>query len=178
MIHNTRVSIIAAMDEKRGIGKDNIIPWHIREDLIHLRELIKGHVVILGRKTFDAIVYYYNRSGKEMPAKLYIIVTRDKNYVPARTHGTVVHSIDEALELAKKKALRQAQGLQEIFIIGGQQIFEQTFHLIDKLYLTMVEGDYHCDTFFPDYADFKKIVSEREGESEGHKYKFLELVKL
>ncbi|MBI2622096.1 dihydrofolate reductase [Candidatus Microgenomates bacterium] len=172
-----RISLVVAIDNKNGIGKEGKIPWHIREDLIHLRELIKGHVVILGRKTFDTIVFYYNRSGREMPARLYIIVTRNNNYVPARPHGVVVRSIDEALELAKKETLRQTQGLQEIFIIGGQQIFEQTLPLVDKLYLTVVEGDYNCDTFFPDYAEFKKIVSEKTGESEGHKYKFLELEK-
>lgn len=166
-----RISIIAAMDQKRGIGKNYIIPWHIREDLIHLRNLIKGHVVILGRKTFDSIVYYYNRSGKEMPARLYIVVTRDKNYVPARPHATVAHSVDQALGLAKKEEK------EEIFIIGGQQIFKQTFYLVDKLYLTIVEGDYHCDAFFPDYSNFTKVVAEEFRESEGHKYKFLELEK-
>ena len=72
---------------------------------------------------------------------------------------------------------RQAQGLQEAFVIGGQKVFEQTISLADKLYLTIVEGDYNCDAFFPDYSEFKKIIFEEEKEGEGYKYKFLELEK-
>jgi len=163
-----KVSIIAAMDEKRGIGKDNKIPWHIREDLIKLKRLTKDHVVILGRKTYDSMVFYYNRSGKPMPGKLYIVVTHDTGYKPARDNAITVRSVEEGIEKAK-------QDQNEIFIIGGQSIFEQTIGIADKLYLTIVEGDYSCDTFFPDYSAFKKVVFEEAKEGEGHKYKFLEL---
>jgi dihydrofolate reductase len=165
-----KISMIAALDKNRGIGKDNKIPWHIREDLIHLRKMIEGHVVILGRKTFDSIVFYYNRSGKEMPAKLYVVVTKDKSYIPARPNATAAHSIEEAIAFAK------TQENQEIFILGGQKIFEQMFTIINRLYLTVVQGEYDADAFFPQYEDqFRKIVSEEEHEENGMKFKYLTL---
>ena len=97
-----KVSIIVAMDEKRGIGKENKIPWHIKEDLVHLKSLTLGHVVILGRKSYESMVFYYNRSGNPMPGKLYLVVTRDKNYKPARENAMVAHSLEKALSLARR----------------------------------------------------------------------------
>lgn len=176
-----KISIIAAMDEKRGIGKDNKIPWHIKEDLVRLRNLTIGHTVILGRTTYESMLVYYQKSGKPtMSMRTQIVVTRDINYRVDPKYGFVAHSIEEAVRLAREKeALRQAQGLQEIFIIGGARIFEQTIGLADKLYLTIVEdpptGGFGADVFFPDYSEFKKVVFEQKGESEDHKYTFLEL---
>ncbi len=79
-------------------------------------------------------------------------------------------SLEEAIEIAKRE-----KGNDGIFIVGGGQIFEQALSLADKLYLTIVRGDFGADTFFPDYAEFKKRKVIGEGESEGHKYTFLEL---
>ena len=159
------------MDEKRGIGKDGKIPWHIKDDLIKLKRLTKDHVVILGRKTYDSMVFYYNRTGRPMPGKLYIVVSHDKSYKPARDNAQVAHSLDEAVSFVRSHLAR----LDEVFIIGGAQIFQQALPMANKLYLTIVEGDYNCDTFFPDYSAFKKVISKESKEGEGHKYKFLEL---
>ena len=172
MIHNTKVSIIAAMDEKRGIGKENRIPWHIREDLVRLKNLTIGHTVILGRTTFESMLSYYQKSGKPtMSMRTHVVVTHDKNYSVDPKYGFAGHSIEEALEIAGQKEK------EEVFIIGGEKIFQQTIGSADKLYLTIVQGDYSCDTFFPDYQEFKKVISEQERESEGLKYKFVELEK-
>lgn len=176
-----KISIIAAMDEKRGIGKDNKIPWHIKEDLVRLKNLTIGHTVILGRTTYESMLAYYQKSGKPtMSMRTHIVVTRDPSYHVDENKGLAAHSIEEAVRLAREKeALRQAQGLQEIFVIGGEKIFEQTIGLADKLYLTIVEdpptGGFGADAFFPDYSEFKKVIFEQKGESEGHKYTFLEL---
>lgn len=166
-----KISIIVAMDQKRGIGKNNKIPWRIKEDLVRLKNLTKNHVVILGRKTYDSMVFYYNRTGNPMPGKLYIVITHDKNYKPARENAMTANSLKETLNFARSHLAK----LGEVFVIGGQQIFEQTIGLADKLYLTIVEGDYECDTFFPDYSAFKKVISKESRESESYKYKFLEL---
>ena len=183
------------MDQKKGIGKEGKIPWHLKEDLIKLKRLTKDHLVILGRKTYDSMVWYYNRSGKQMPGKLYIVITRDKDYKPTRDNAEVANSLEGALKIAKEKHLRGARSghlgggeaststpprwslgrEKEVFIIGGGQIFQQALPLADKLCLTIVEGDYNCDTFFPDYSEFKKVISEESKESEGYKYKFLVL---
>lgn len=183
-----KISIICAMDQKKGIGKNNRIPWRIKEDLVKLKNLTKDHVVILGRKSYESMVGYYNRTGNPMPGKIYIVVTHDKNYKPVRENAIVAHAVGDAVEKASyychsefssesTKMLKLVQHDKDcgVFIIGGQQIFEQTIGLADKLYLTIINGDYRCDTFFPDYSGFKKVIHEESRVSEGYRYKFLEL---
>jgi len=166
-----KLSIIAAMDKKRGIGKNNKIPWHLKDDLIRLKILTKDHVVILGRKTYDSMVWYYDRSGRLMPGKLYLVLTRDTSYKPTRENAKAVCSLEEALSSAKDE--------EEVYINGGKHVFAEALKkdLVDKLYLTIVEGDFDADTFFPDYSQFKHKLSEQKGVSEGLAYTFLELTK-
>lgn len=144
------ISIIAALDEKRGIGKDNKLPWHIPGDLPRFKQLTMGHPVIMGRKTFESILSYL---GKPLPGRTNIVITHDPGSASlfrSRIGSEVAYldSVEKGVEFASSKKNT------EIFIIGGAQIFEQTISHVDKLYLTLVQGDYHCDTFFPDYSDF------------------------
>src|SRR4030042_5157517 len=166
-----RISIIAAISENRALGKDNKLLWHIPEDLQRFKELTTGHPVIMGRKTFESL-------GRSLPNRTNIVVTRDKMFeIPG---VTIARSLQEAIETAKReenKENRVNKVNREIFIIGGGQIYEQAIKFADKLYLTLVEGEYEADTFFPDYSEFKKVVSEEPHESSGYKYKFLELEK-
>lgn len=158
-----KVSIIAAMDEKRGIGKNNDLLFRIPADFSRMKTLTTNHPIVMGRKTYESI-------GRVLPNRTNIIVTRDTNYV---VDGTiVVHSLEEALEVAKK-----SPGSEEIFIFGGGEIFRLALPIVNKLYLTIVEGDFNADTFFPDYSEFKTVISEVEGESGEYKYRFLELEK-
>lgn len=153
-----KISLITAIaSENRALGKDNNLIYKIPEDLKRFKELTSGHVIIMGRKTFESI-------GHPLPNRTNIVISNNPNY---KAEGiTVVHSLDEALG--------QLQG--EIFIIGGGQIYQETIGLADKLYLTIVEGSPQADTFFPDYSDFKKVVWQSEElQSDGFKYKFLEL---
>jgi dihydrofolate reductase len=168
MVNNIKINIVVAMDADRGVGKNDRIPWHIREDLVRLRNLTKEKYVILGRKTYESMVWYYDKSGKKMPGKEYVVITRDMEYKPKREDAAAMHSIDEALAYVAGKS-------DEVFVIGGAKIFAQTLGMADRLYLTIVEGTYDCDTFFPDYSGFKKVVSEEEKESEGVRYRFVEL---
>jgi dihydrofolate reductase len=182
-----KISIVAAMDEKRGIGKDNKIPWRIKEDLAHLKELTSGQVVILGRKSYESMLWYYEKSGNPMPGRLYIVITRDKSYKPKRDNATIAHSLGIAFDMAKGKHLgggrrtpaRWGSRRHEVFIVGGAQIFDQVIGIADKLYLTIVSdppaGGFDCDAFFPDYSDFKKIISEKPMQNDKYKFKFLEL---
>lgn len=164
-----KISIIAALSENGVIGRDNKIPWHIKEDLVRLKEKTRGHAVILGRKTFESMVGYYDKSGNPLPGKVYIIVTHDTSYKPTRENAIVATSIDEAIRVVKER-----EG-EEVFIIGGQKIFEQTIGIADKLYLTIVEGNIEGDAFFPDYSQFKKVVFEKSHDNGQYKYKSLEL---
>ena len=169
------VSIIAAIDEKMGLGKNNDLLFKIPEDFKRFRTLTSGRPIIMGRKTYESI-------GKPLPNRTNIVVTRDPSFL--KKHHKISHcsNCDEiVLCNSLEEALRQAQGKpgdNEVFIIGGGQIFEQALPLADKLYLTIVEGEYDADTFFPEYSSiFTKVVSEEKKEADGYKYTFLDLEK-
>ncbi|HEX7456514.1 MAG TPA: dihydrofolate reductase [Candidatus Nanoarchaeia archaeon] len=155
-----KVSIIAAISEKRAIGKGNKLLWHIGEDLKRFKKITFGHLVIMGRKTFESL-------GRPLPNRANIVITHDEAFkVPGIS---VAHSLEKAIEDARYEEK------DEIFIVGGGQIYEQGIKYADKLYLTIVEGEYEADTFFPDYSEFKRVVFEEKRESAGYKYRFLEL---
>ncbi len=128
------VSIIAAMDNQRGIGVENRLPWRLSADMKRFRELTMGHHIIVGRKTYESI-------GKPLPGRQMIVVTRDNEF---RADGCdVCHSLIEALEIARSR------GEHEAFIGGGAQIYEQALPLADRMYLTLVDAEIVADTFFP-----------------------------
>lgn len=161
--HESTISLIVAISKNRVIGRDNKIPWHISADLKRFRALTIGHPIIMGRKTFESI-------GKPLPKRTNIIVTRDVDY--AAEGVEVTHSIDEAIKQAQGK-----EGSEEVFIIGGGQIYNQSMNLADRLYLTVVDEEVEGDVFFPDYSEFKKIVSKEDNQSGDLKYSFLTLEK-
>lgn len=163
-----KISLIAAIGKNRELGRGNDLIFKIPEDMKHFREVTNGHPIIMGRKTFESI-------GRVLPNRLNIVITRspkeseDQNLV-------YVSSLNEAIE----KARRQAQGKQnnEIFVIGGGQVFNEAIKIADKLYLTIVDSeDKDADVFFPDYSEFKKIINERKSEDENYSFTFLELSK-
>jgi dihydrofolate reductase len=153
------ISIIAAIDEKKGLGKKGQLAWHISEDLKRFKEITLGHSVIMGRKTFESI-------GKPLPERKNIVVTQDPQFVAEGI--TIVNSIEDAFEKA---------GGGEVFVIGGAQIYNQAIEIADKLYLTLVDGDFACDSFFPDYSSFQQEKFIGAGEENGIRYKFVELSK-
>lgn len=126
------ISIIVAMAQNRAIGKNNQLLWHLPADLKHFKQLTIGHTIIMGRKTFDSI-------AKPLPNRRNIIITRQKSLeIPG---AEIANSLEQALELCKKD--------EEIFIIGGAQIYEQALPLTSKIYLTTVKQDFEADAFFP-----------------------------
>ncbi len=165
------ISIICALAQNRVIGKGNQIPWHIREDLIRFKQKTLHRTIIIGRATFESLVSYYKKSGKVMPDRNTIIVTKNVAYNPQIKNCFLVDSIERALERAKEMEKK------EVFISGGEQIFKQTIHLAEKLYLTIVEGSFEGDKFFPDYSEFKNVVAREEKEEGQKRFVFLELVR-
>ncbi|MFH1769067.1 MAG: dihydrofolate reductase [Parcubacteria group bacterium] len=163
MPNQPRISIIAVIGARtRALGKDNKLLWDIPEDLRRFRRITKGHVVIMGRKTHESI-------GRPLPHRLNIVITRNPDY---KTEGcTVVTSLELAIEEAKKHEK------EEIFIIGGAQIYEQAMPYTDRLYLTLVDDATQGDAYFPEYAEFKTIIKEEFGSSAGFQYSFLTLEK-
>lgn len=159
---------VVAMDEKRGIGKDGDIPWRgkIPEDRDRFIDLTMGHPVIMGRKTYDSIRPKYRPlAGREN-----IVVTRRED---AEFPGCLVaHSLEEAVEMALAKDSERA------CIIGGGEIYQAALPLVKVLYLTHVEGDFNCDTFFPEYQDqFLYQRSVLKSSYQGINYTFEDLAK-
>lgn len=166
-----KISIIAAISENHVIGENNRVPWRIKEDLVRLKNLTRDQVVIVGRKTYESMVKYYRKSGRQMPGKTYLAVTHNQNYQPASTNDRAVTSLEQALEFGRNN---QAN---EVFVIGGGQIFSQAIGIADKLYLTVVHKTISGDAYFPDYAEFNKVVSKKESQTDEYRYTFLELIK-
>lgn len=157
---NPRISLIAAIARNRTIGKNNELPWRIPEDTKRFRKLTTGHVVIMGRKTFESI-------GRPLRERTNIVITRDTGY---RAEGcTVVHSIEDALKEAKRIER------EEVFVIGGGEIYKATLPSADRLYLTIIDKDFEGDVFFPEYPQFVNVVLEKEGWWNGIAYRFVDL---
>lgn len=159
-------SIVVALGRdgahNRAIGKDNQLLWHISDDLKRFKQLTMGHPLIMGRKTFESI-------GRPLPGRENIVITRDTNWDHERVR--VMHSLDEAVELAK------ALDSEEIFFGGGTQIYEQALPLVSKLYLTLIDDEKSADTFFPPYEDqfTRETFREERETSEGLKYTWIDL---
>lgn len=135
---NIRISAIAAMSKNRVIGRDNALPWHLPEDFKHFKRTTMGKPIIMGRKTYESL-------GRPLPGRANIVISRD----PATIKGDViaVGSIEDAIKRATDIAT--ADGVGEIFIIGGGQIFETTLPQTGRIYLTVIDQDYDGDSFFP-----------------------------
>lgn len=155
------ISLLVAMDEKRGIGKAGKLPWRVSSDLKRFRELTMGHHLIVGRKTFESI-------GKPLPGRQIIVVTRNPSYKPAGC--LTAHSVVEALALAKER------GENEAFIGGGAEVYREALPLTDRMYVTRVEADVDADTVFPkvDSAEWtgRKIARHQADDSNQYSFTF------
>lgn len=141
------ISFVVAMDKNRVIGKNNDLPWHLPEDLKFFKRVTMGHPIIMGRKTHESI-------GRALPGRENIIVTRDRKYVSEGC--TVLHSINEVKDRARDTD-------EEIFVIGGSEIFKELFPIADRLYITYIDEEFEGDTFFPIFSenDWELISNER-----------------
>lgn len=164
IMHSTTISLIAAIGKNRELGRGNKLLFEIPEDMKFFRETTRGHAVIMGRKTFESI-------GRPLPNRTNIIVSRDEKYeVPERV--VVKNSIEEALVYAKTIET------EEVFVIGGAQIYSLAMPYADKLYLTLVDSEVaDADAFFPEYKEFGKVISSRKSSNDKYVYNFLELAR-
>lgn len=166
-MNKSRISIIAAIDEKNGLGKDNDLLFKIPEDFRRMKEITTGHPLVMGRKTFESL-------GRLLPKRSHVVITRDTQSIEKIPYHpeAVVTSLEDGIEIGKK-----SDGGEEVFVFGGGEIFKQAIEkcLVDRLYLTIVEGDYGADIFFPEYPEFTKVISEEKKEEDGYRYTFLTL---
>lgn len=161
-MNKPRLSIICAIAPDRAIGLNNQLLWHLPVDLKHFKEITQGHTVIMGQKTFESI-------GRALPNRTNIVLSLDSAFQPV---GVVVCD-------SLAKALDYARGVEkeEIFIIGGGSVYQQTIDLADRLYLTIVSGQYTADTYFPDYSKFNKVLSNEFATDDSYHLNFLILEK-
>ncbi|MDP6571802.1 MAG: dihydrofolate reductase [Patescibacteria group bacterium] len=156
------ISAIAAVGKNRELGKSGKIPWYIPGELKHFKEITMGHPVIMGRKTHESI-------GRALPGRTNIVITRNPDY---KAEGCVVVSlIEDAITEAKKHEK------EEVFIIGGGEIYKLAWPYIDRLYLTIINKSFEADTFFPEYSEFDKVISRKDTKSDNYNISFLELEK-
>lgn len=152
-----RISLIAAMDENRVIGKDNDIPWRIPRDWEYVRQVTSGHSIIMGRKNFQSL-------GKALKNRRNIVLTRNENL---KFEGCeMAHSIEEVFE--------QCRDEEEIFIFGGEGIYRLFLPYVEKMYLTKVHHEFEGDTFFPeiDYSNWEEVSVKKGVRDEQNLYEY------
>lgn len=156
------ISSIAAVAENNVIGKDNQLIWRLPSDMKFFKDKTEGHCIITGRKNYESIPEKF----RPLVNRTNIVVTRQKNY--SAPGAIVVHSIDEAVAMAKE------QGEAELFIIGGADIYKQTMVITDRIYLTEVHHSFEGDAFFPkiDRTQWKEISRLDMPADEKHKYAY------
>lgn len=150
------VSIIVAVAENGVIGDKNALLWHISEDLKHFKAVTTGHPVVMGRKTYESL-------GRPLPNRTNVVVTRQQIEIPG---CRVVHSLDEALALFDED--------EEVFVIGGAQIYAEALSVADCFYLTRVMHPYEGDTRFPEWneREWRLIHSESFPCGKNYPYPF------
>ena len=145
--------MIVARSRNHVIGKDNQMPWKISADLQFFKKVTMGYPIIMGRKTWESI-------GRPLPGRRNIVVSRNVNYLALGAE--LVGSLEQALDSLNE--------FKRVFVIGGQQLFNQAFPLTDELFITEIELQVDGDTYFeiPDPSDWQEIdrVQEKEGEIE------------
>ena len=146
----TIAAIVAAADND-VIGRDNALPWNLPADLAHFKRVTMGKPILMGRRTYESI-------GRPLPGRTNIVITRDPNFSAAGVK--IVHSVDEALELAEDIAL--IDGSEELMVIGGAEIYALALPKVVRLYLTRVHSSPQGDAYLPrlDWSDWD--IVERE----------------
>ncbi|MFE5430946.1 dihydrofolate reductase [Peribacillus simplex] len=150
------ISLIVAMDQNRVIGKNNELPWHLPADLQYFKKVTMGHPIIMGRKTFESI-------GRVLPGRENVIVTRNQEF---KAEGCVVlHDIEQIKTFADSRD-------EEVFVIGGAEIFKEILPVTDRLYITEIHETFEGDTFFPviDENQWDKISSNSGSIDEKNRY--------
>lgn len=146
------IALVWAMGRNRVIGKDGTMPWYLSADLIHFRKLTRGHVVVMGRKTYESI-------GGALPKRTNMVLTRDPHF--AAPGCEIVHSVEAVLRDARP-----------VFIIGGAELYRQFLPHAQTLYITRIHAEFEGDTFFPEYdeTEWELVASTFREKDEKNPY--------
>lgn len=149
--------MVVAVAENNALGKNNDLLWHLPDDFKRFKQITSGHYIIMGRKTFESF-------PKPLPNRTHVIITRQKNYAPEGC--IIVDSIEVAIETCPKN--------EDVFIIGGGEIYNLAMNFADSIELTRVHESFEADTFFPeiDLKQWKLTSEEYHPKDEKHKFDF------
>ena len=165
----TQITIIAGVAQNNVIGHKGELPWHIAEDLKRFKQLTLNKPVIMGRVTYESILKFL---GKPLPDRKNIVMTSNPNF---KVEGVIVaNSVNEAIEKAKKFG-------EQIFVIGGEKIYEQTLPIADKLEITKIWKDYEGDAHFPEIneKEWRRVLKEdREGKDVSYSFMTYERIRV
>lgn len=150
--------LIAAAATNDALGKDNQMLWHLPDDFKHFKNLTTGHYIIMGRKTFESF-------KAPLPNRKHVIITRQLDY-EAPEGCIVVHSLEQALKLTSSQ--------EEVYVIGGGEIYQLALPFADKIELTRVDHDFQADAFFPkiDQSQWELLSELKHHKDEKHNYSF------
>ncbi|HXB13635.1 MAG TPA: dihydrofolate reductase [Bacteroidia bacterium] len=150
------ISLVAAASDNNVIGINNTLPWKMPADMKFFKNLTMGHIVIMGRKTFESM------DNKPLPGRINVVISRKKNF---STNGcTVLDSLAEAFTKFGDQ--------KEVFIIGGSQIFNTSLPQADKIYLTRIHHTFNGDSYFPELSDKEWVELSRESHPQDEKNPF------
>ncbi|MDM9630517.1 dihydrofolate reductase [Robiginitalea aurantiaca] len=151
--------LIAAVGESNELGKNGDLPWHLPDDFKYFKETTTGHPMIMGRKTFDTF-------PRPLPNRQHVIISRNKAYTVTHKNCMVVHSLDAALDAVSES--------EQVFVIGGGEIYKQALPLATRIELTRVHGTFEADTYFPqiDSEKWVQVRSTFHPADQRHKYSF------
>ncbi len=159
------ISLIVAAAENNVIGRDNQLIWRLPADLAFFKQKTTGHTIIMGRKTYESM-------GRALPNRTNIIISRQQDF--NAIGGSLASSLEEALEKVTDKN-------EEVFIIGGAEIYRQALPIAEKIYLTRVHAQFEGDTFLPEItpADWRETFREKHqpDDKNPYPYSFIELVR-
>ena len=154
------LSLIVAISENHVIGREGQLPWHLSADLKRFKQLTMGHHIVMGRKTYDSI-------GRQLPGRISVVLTRQSEWT--------VEGVLTACDLPT--ALKLAGDDEEVFVIGGSQIYQLALPLVDRLYVTQVHATVDGDTYFPAITDDQWQLQQTDSfaadEKNDHDYSFL-----
>ncbi len=154
--------MIAAMGSNRVIGKDNDLPWHLPDDFKYFQQKTNGHFIIMGRKNWESLPHKF----QPLPNRTNLVLTRQKDY--QAKGATIIRSLQEGQEIAAQNSEN------ELFIIGGGEVYRMGLEIADRIYLTEIAGDFEGQVTFPELSgnQWKEIDREHHATDERHQYAF------
>lgn len=158
-----KLSLIVAQSKNRVIGNNNELPWRLPKDLQYFKRVTLGKPIIMGRKTYESI-------GRPLPGRVNIVISSNASLVIAGV--SVVPSLKQAIEKAQASCIEQ--GVDEVMVMGGAQVYQQALPLVDRLYITQVDAVIEGDAFFPevDYSCYRQVEVESHFADDNNPYNY------